>query len=47
MKKQVEYMINELGMKLLPINKKEGMSDGFIEGTIRMYLTLIVVKDNL
>ena len=35
--KQVEYMINELGMKLLPINKKEGMSDGFIEGTIRMY----------
>ena len=30
-------MINELGMKLLPINKKEGMSDGFIEGTIRMY----------
>ena len=24
-------------MKLLPINKKEGMSDGFIEGTIRMY----------
>ena len=35
--KQVEYMINELGMKLLPINKKEGMSDGFIKGTIRMY----------
>lgn len=35
--KQVEYMINELSMKLLPINKKEGMSDGFIEGTIRMY----------
>ena len=34
--KQVEYMINELGMKLLPINKKEGMSDGFIEGTIRI-----------
>lgn len=35
--KQVEYMINELGMKLIPIEKQEGMSDGFVDGTIRMY----------
>lgn len=35
--KQVEYMINELHMKLIPIDKKEGMSDGLIKGTIRMY----------
>lgn len=35
--KQVEYMINELKMKLIPIDKKEGMSDGYIKGTIRMY----------
>lgn len=34
---QIEYMINELGMKLIPINKEKGMSDGFIKGTIRMY----------
>jgi len=35
--KQVEYMINSLGMKLIPIDKKKGMSDGYIKGTIRMY----------
>ena len=35
--KQVEYMINELGMKLIPIGKQDGMSDGFVDGTIRMY----------
>ena len=35
--KQVEYMINELGMKLIPIEKQDGMSDGFVDGTIRMY----------
>ena len=35
--KQVEYMINELGMRLIPIDLKEGMSNGFFDGTIRMY----------
>lgn len=30
-------MINELGMKLIPIEKQDGMSDGFVDGTIRMY----------
>lgn len=34
---QVDYMINELKMELIPIEKKEGMSDGLIKGTIRMY----------
>lgn len=35
--KQVEYMIHELKMELISINKKKGMSDGLIKGTIRMY----------
>ena len=30
-------MINELGMRLIPIDLKEGMSNGFFDGTIRMY----------
>lgn len=34
---QVDYMVNELKMELIPIEKKEGMSDGLIKGTIRMY----------
>lgn len=34
---QIDYMINELKMELIPIEKKEGMSDGLIKGTIRMY----------
>ncbi len=45
--KQVEYMINELGMKLIPIEKQDGMSDGFVDGTIRMYPLKIKVKDQL
>lgn len=34
---QVDYMINQLNMELVPITKKTGMSDGMIAGTIRMY----------
>ncbi len=32
-------MINELGMKLIPIEKQDGMSDGFVDGTIRIFGT--------
>ena len=35
--KQVEYMINELGMKLLPINKKKECLMVLLKETIRMY----------
>ena len=34
---QVDYMINQLNMELISIDKKPGMSDGLIQGTIRMY----------
>lgn len=34
---QVDYMINQLHMELIPITKQTGMSDGLIAGTIRMY----------
>lgn len=34
---QVDYMIHQLNMELIPIEKKQGMCDGLIEGTIRMY----------
>lgn len=34
---QVDYMIHTLGMELIPIDKKPGMSEGLIPGTIRMY----------
>lgn len=35
--RQVEYMINDLKMELIPIELKEGMSKGLIDGTVRMY----------